>query len=32
MVNEFHEARGFILELMVVIILFIEIVFLFRGK
>jgi hypothetical protein len=32
MVNEFREARGFILELMVVIILIIEIVFLFRGK
>ena len=32
MVNEFREARGFILELMVVIILMIEIVFLFRGK
>jgi hypothetical protein len=32
MVNEFHQARGFLLELMVVIILIIEIVFLFRGK
>jgi hypothetical protein len=32
MVNEFHQARAFFLELMVVIILIIEIVFLFRGK
>jgi hypothetical protein len=32
MVNEFREARGFILELMVVIILLIEIVAAFRGK
>jgi hypothetical protein len=32
MVNEFHQARAFILEVMVVIILIIEIVFLFRGK
>jgi hypothetical protein len=32
MVNEFHQQRGFFLELMVVIILIIEIVFLFRGK
>jgi len=32
MVNEFRDARTFILELMVVIILIIEIVFLFRGK
>ncbi|MBV8812157.1 MAG: hypothetical protein JO033_26110 [Acidobacteriaceae bacterium] len=32
MVNEFHQARAFLLELSVVIILVIEIVFLFRGK
>ncbi len=32
MVNEFHQGRAFFLELMVVIILTIEIVFLFRGK
>jgi hypothetical protein len=32
MVNEFHQGRAFFLELMVVIILVIEIVFLFRGK
>jgi hypothetical protein len=32
MVNEFHQSRAFILELMVVIILVIEILFLFRGK
>ena len=32
MVNEFHDARTFTLELMVVIILMIELVFLFRGK
>jgi hypothetical protein len=29
---EFHQARGFVLELMVVAILIIELVFLFRGK
>jgi hypothetical protein len=32
LVNEFHQQRAFVLELMVVIILIIEIVFLFRGK
>jgi hypothetical protein len=32
MVNEFHQQRAFFLELMVVVILIIEIVFLFRGK
>ena len=32
MVNEFHQSRAFLLEVMVVIILVIEIVFLFRGK
>jgi hypothetical protein len=32
MVNEFYQGRTFILELMVVIILVIEIVFLFRGQ
>jgi hypothetical protein len=32
MVNEFHQGRTFFLEVMVVIILIIEIVFLFRGK
>lgn len=32
MVNEFHQGRAFLLELMVVVILIIEIVFLFRGK
>ena len=32
MMNEFHQSRAFVLELMVVIILVIEIVFLFRGK
>ena len=32
MVNQFHQARGFALEMMVVVILLIEIVFLFRGK
>jgi hypothetical protein len=32
MVNEFHQSRAFLLELMVVIILLIEIVMLFRGK
>jgi hypothetical protein len=32
MVDEFHQARGFLLEMMVVAILIIELVFLFRGK
>jgi uncharacterized membrane protein (Fun14 family) len=32
MIGEFHQARAFVLELMVVIILIIELVFLFRGK
>ena len=32
MVNEFNERRAFVLELMVVIILLIEIAFLFRGR
>ena len=32
MVNEFHQSRTFLLELMVVVILLIEIVALFRGK
>jgi len=32
MVNEFHQGRAFFLELLVVIILIIEIVFLFVGK
>jgi hypothetical protein len=32
MVNEFHQGRAFFLEFIVVIILLIEIVFLFRGK
>lgn len=32
MIGEFHQARTFALELMVVIILSIELIFLFRGK
>ena len=32
MVNEFHEARGFILELLVIAILIIELIPIFRGK
>ncbi len=32
LVDEFHQSRGFILEVMVVIILIIELVYLFRGK
>jgi len=32
LIDEFHQSRGFILELMVVIILVIELVYLFRGK
>jgi hypothetical protein len=31
MTNEFHQARGFVLEVMVVIILIIELIHLFRG-
>jgi len=30
--DQFHSSRGFVLELMVVIILVIELVFVFRGK
>jgi len=30
--RQFHEGRGFALELMVVVILVIELIFLFRGK
>jgi hypothetical protein len=32
MKDEFHQSRGFMLEVLVVIILIIELVFLFRGK
>lgn len=32
MMNEFHQGRAFILELMIVIILIIDLMFLFRGK
>jgi hypothetical protein len=32
LIDEFHQSRGFVLELMVVIILVIELVFLFRGR
>jgi len=32
LIDEFHQSRGFILEVMVVIILVIELVYLFRGK
>jgi hypothetical protein len=32
MVEQFHQGRAFVLELMVVVILIIELVFLFRGK
>jgi hypothetical protein len=32
MVDQFHESRGFVLEVMVVIILIIELYFLFRGE
>ena len=32
MIDEFHQNSGFILELMVVIILIIDLIFLFRGK
>jgi hypothetical protein len=32
MVEKFHQSRGFVLELVVVVILIIELVFLFKGK
>ena len=32
MTDRFYQARAFVLELMVVVILIIELVFLFRGK
>jgi len=32
MVEQFHQTRTFVLELMVVVILVIELVFLFKGK
>lgn len=32
MIEQFHHGRAFVLELIVVIILVIELVFLFRGK
>ena len=32
MIEQFQQARGFVLELMVVIILIIELAFVFRGK
>ena len=32
MMDQFHASRGFVLELMVVVILIVELAFLFRGK
>ena len=32
LIDEFHQSRGFVLEVMVVIILVIELVYLFKGK
>ena len=32
MVEQFHQGRAFILELMVVIILIIDLIWLFRGR
>jgi hypothetical protein len=32
MIEQFHQARGFLLEFIVVLILVIELIFLFRGK
>ena len=32
MVEQFHQGRAFVLELLVVIILIIDLIFLFRGK
>ena len=32
LIDEFNQSRGFVLELMVVIILVIELIYLFKGK
>jgi hypothetical protein len=32
MVDQFHQSRAFVLELMVVIILIIDLIWLFKGK
>jgi hypothetical protein len=32
MVEQFHQSRAFVLELMVVIILIIDLIWLFRGR
>jgi competence protein ComGC len=32
MVDQFHQSRAFVLELMVVIILIIDLIYLFHGK
>jgi hypothetical protein len=32
MMDKFHQSRAFVLEVLVVIILLIELVFLFKGK
>ncbi len=32
MMDQFHASRGFVLELMVVVILVVELIFVFRGK
>ena len=32
LIDEFHQSRGFVLEVMVVIILIIELAYLFKGK
>jgi hypothetical protein len=32
MVDQFHQSRAFVLELMVVIILVIDLIYLFHGK
>jgi uncharacterized Rmd1/YagE family protein len=32
LIDEFHQSSGFVLELMVVVILIIDLFFLFRGK
>jgi hypothetical protein len=32
MIDQFHQSRAFVLELMVVIILIIDLVWLFKGK
>ena len=32
MMGQFHEGRAFVMELVIIVILIIDVVFLFRGK